>query len=581
MRGRVSFIRALSALTASLALTVLVAPTAAAASPARLPAAFHITLPWATGAEPIECAYHGYTYSRACANHKNVAVPGVTNDEYALDFGLKPGTRVLAVASGRVEWAGWCNPSSPSASLRCNGSKTWPKYGNSISIQHYGAGAGFTSFYAHLSKISVKSGQVVKAGQLIGYSGETGTEGGPHLHFALYFNAGGAYTLHTPTASPPYGGVAAIPEPFSNCTKADGSSCIDLRVGDSLVPGGAASSPAPSGPTVTGVDVSWLSGQNASFTIHGSGFGTMSPYDGDDSHLRIEEASGMWGAGWSGDGDAVHVDVTSWTDNSITVANLSGMYGQNGWVLHPGDSMHVLAWNAQSGAGPTLFSFTMPAAPTNTPPTVVPPAAPTNVTATAVSSTCVEVTWTDNSGGQAGYYVSRAGPTTELVSAGGTSYEDCGLAPGTTYSYTVVAYNAAGTSWALNGAWVTPPAAAVITSPYIGDWVNVLEPAPRSCTVGGLCVGITHINILGDPGGLSVHPWGNCSPTDCDWGIQVVSLTSIGANGFQVTWNPGFAIESQHYVLNPDGSLTVSTSTHFTDGSGRRDYTMTEQFKRG
>jgi hypothetical protein len=42
-----------------------------------------------------------------------------------------------------------------------------------------------TAIYGHLSKITVKQGDIVKAGDLIGYSGNTGHSTGAHLHFAI------------------------------------------------------------------------------------------------------------------------------------------------------------------------------------------------------------------------------------------------------------------------------------------------------------------------------------------------------------------------------------------------------------
>jgi peptidoglycan hydrolase-like protein with peptidoglycan-binding domain len=55
-------------------------------------------------------------------------------------------------------------------------------YGRLVVIQHR---AGMTSWYAHLSRISVGPGQCVVAGTRIGRVGSTGHSTGPHLHFEL------------------------------------------------------------------------------------------------------------------------------------------------------------------------------------------------------------------------------------------------------------------------------------------------------------------------------------------------------------------------------------------------------------
>ncbi|MEO8761310.1 MAG: M23 family metallopeptidase [Bacteroidia bacterium] len=57
-------------------------------------------------------------------------------------------------------------------------------YGNVVIVRHYN---GLETVYAHLSKIKVKPGQVVIAGQTLGLGGATGHATGSHLHFEVRF----------------------------------------------------------------------------------------------------------------------------------------------------------------------------------------------------------------------------------------------------------------------------------------------------------------------------------------------------------------------------------------------------------
>jgi len=58
-------------------------------------------------------------------------------------------------------------------------------YGIHIVINH---GYSYQTLYAHLSKKTVKPGQKVKRGELIGYVGNTGLTMGPHLHYEVWKN---------------------------------------------------------------------------------------------------------------------------------------------------------------------------------------------------------------------------------------------------------------------------------------------------------------------------------------------------------------------------------------------------------
>ena len=55
-------------------------------------------------------------------------------------------------------------------------------YGNVVHVSH---GFGVTTFYAHLSRITVRRGERVVGGERIGTVGSTGFSSGPHLHFEL------------------------------------------------------------------------------------------------------------------------------------------------------------------------------------------------------------------------------------------------------------------------------------------------------------------------------------------------------------------------------------------------------------
>jgi murein DD-endopeptidase MepM/ murein hydrolase activator NlpD len=57
--------------------------------------------------------------------------------------------------------------------------------GLSIVIDH---GGGIHSMYFHLSRVSVKVGQVVERGETVGLSGSSGRATGPHLHFGIRLN---------------------------------------------------------------------------------------------------------------------------------------------------------------------------------------------------------------------------------------------------------------------------------------------------------------------------------------------------------------------------------------------------------
>jgi len=90
---------------------------------------------------------------------------GIRQFHYGIDISAPTGTPVYATADGVVR--------------STNSSGT---YGKIIKIDH---GYGYTTFYAHLSKMTVKPGDVVKRGQKIAEVGCTGRSTASHLHYEI------------------------------------------------------------------------------------------------------------------------------------------------------------------------------------------------------------------------------------------------------------------------------------------------------------------------------------------------------------------------------------------------------------
>lgn len=83
-----------------------------------------------------------------------------------LDLSAKRGTPIYAVESGRINRTK--KQSNGALQIVLKG-KRGPKY-----------------YYGHMDKVLVKSGQRVRAGQVIGLMGDTGSPGAVHLHFEFW-----------------------------------------------------------------------------------------------------------------------------------------------------------------------------------------------------------------------------------------------------------------------------------------------------------------------------------------------------------------------------------------------------------
>jgi len=116
------------------------------------------------------------------------------------DWAMNTGTQVLAAADGIVRERFESNV----------------LYGNSIAIEHDN---GYYTLYAHLrdpNPFNVVVGQRVAAGDVIGWSGNTGNSTGPHLHFGVYRGPFTRVTNDERYATDPFGWRGSYADPLLN-----------------------------------------------------------------------------------------------------------------------------------------------------------------------------------------------------------------------------------------------------------------------------------------------------------------------------------------------------------------------------
>lgn len=84
-----------------------------------------------------------------------------------MDFSAPIGTEIFATGNSTVIFAGWKQG-----------------YGQTVDLDH---GFGYSTRYAHCSKLLVRPGQKVKRGDVIALVGNTGKSVGPHLHYEVHY----------------------------------------------------------------------------------------------------------------------------------------------------------------------------------------------------------------------------------------------------------------------------------------------------------------------------------------------------------------------------------------------------------
>lgn len=175
----------------------------------------------------------------------------------------------------------------------------------------------------------------------------------------------------------------------------------------------------------------------------------------DESGFKIERAPTLGGP-WSQIGTA-GAGATSFVSSGLTPSTLY--------------CYRVRAYNS---AGDSDYSNAASATTIASNPSPSLPSAPGNLTATAVSTSQINLSWSDASSDETGFKIERAsaaaGPWTQVGTSGvnATSYSDSGLAAGTLYYYRVRASNAAGDSGYSNSAGTStqaPPSPSVPAAP--------------------------------------------------------------------------------------------------------------------
>ena len=166
-----------------------------------------------------------------------------------------------------------------------------------------------------------------------------------------------------------------------------------------------------------------------------------------------------------------------------------------------------------------------------------PPADPATLTANAVSSSQINLAWTDGSTNELGFKIERctgAGCSdfaqVATVAAGVTSYSNTGLASSTSYSYRVRAYNSAGDSGYTNTASATTLAAPA------------LPAAPTNLTASA--VSRTQINLAwtdnaSNEDGFKIE---RCKGSTC---TNFAQIATVGAN---VTAYSEYRLNQKHNV---------------------------------
>jgi hypothetical protein len=301
-----------------------------------------------------------------------------------------------------------------------------------------------------------------------------------------------------------------------------GGSCVTLGIGDYPNPGTLGAVGNDNAESVrVGSNVQAVLCQNDNFE------GTCETFTGDDSNLadnpiganivssaRVQQRTQAPAAptlqspgngstynegtdlslSWNGVSGATEYYAEFWGGPAGTLN--SGWQGATSWQIGSQWSGYTYFWHvrARNGSGESSWSDSWSV--------TVKPTPPSNLQAQAASCTQVNLSWSDNSGNEEGYRIYRDGSYVGAAGMNGTSYQDSGVAPSTSFSYAVRAFRGGIESDPATASTSTPPCSGAAYQAYLPVIAKVQHEQ------GQLAV-YSH-PVDGEVGNAWCSEWGSC-----------------------------------------------------------------------
>jgi len=115
-------------------------------------------------------------------------------------------------------------------------------------------------------------------------------------------------------------------------------------------------------------------------------------------------------------------------------------------------------------------------------------------------------------------------------------------------------------------------AAPISPAPLVGTWIDKTSNNVVKA-------------VITDSGGkLQVNLYGACSPTPCNWGaVAAIPYAATVSGGAAVAFSANYSFSFSTVIVVghlAGAQLVLETLTHFTDGSGRADFYVSENMTR-